>query len=86
LFYRNGVEMVATSVAASGALDLTSRQVLFRGRFDLHAFHPNYDVTPDGRHFVMVSSEASETRIAVVTNWFSELRDRFAARKGGKAE
>jgi eukaryotic-like serine/threonine-protein kinase len=86
LFYRNGMEMVATSVAASGALDLTSRQVLFRGRFDLHAFHPNYDVTPDGRHFVMVSSEASETRIAVVTNWFSELRDRFGARKGGKAE
>lgn len=33
----------------------------------------NYDVTPDGRRFVMVKDEATAGRLSVVLNWVSEL-------------
>ncbi len=37
----------------------------------------NYDVTPDGKRFVMVlESGASEFQMHVVVNWFEELKER----------
>jgi len=59
---------------------VTSRRVLFSGNFDLHAYHANYDVAPDGRHFAMVSSGDAEPPVVVVTNWFGELRQRIERR------
>jgi hypothetical protein len=37
-----------------------------------------YDVTPDGRRFVMVRKEegSNPRQINVVLNWFNELRER----------
>ena len=35
---------------------------------------PNYDVTPDGERFLMVQSEPDAGRLAMVLNWFDELR------------
>jgi hypothetical protein len=34
---------------------------------------PNYDVTRDGQHFIMVKDEAGAGRLNVVFNWFTEL-------------
>jgi hypothetical protein len=52
----------------------------FSANYDLHAFHPNYDVAPDGHHFVMVISGDSETQLVVVTNWLEELWQRLVKR------
>ena len=34
----------------------------------------NYDISPDGQHFVMVESSGFENEIHVVLNWFEELK------------
>jgi serine/threonine-protein kinase len=41
----------------------------------------NYDLTPDGKGFIMVTNAATSERqsIAVVTNWFAEVRARMQA-------
>jgi serine/threonine-protein kinase len=80
LFYRNGPQLVEASCSASSTFAVTSRRVLFSGNFDLHAFHPNYDVAPDGRHFAMITSGDQEPRVVVVTNWFEELKQRLGKR------
>jgi hypothetical protein len=36
--------------------------------------HANYDVSPDGRHFVMVKDETGSGRLNVVLNWTEELK------------
>ena len=34
----------------------------------------NYDVSPDGKVFVMVKDQSSSSRLNIVLNWFDELR------------
>jgi hypothetical protein len=78
LFYRNGAsEMVAVEVRAAAEFKLGEAQVLFATdpyRDDL--FHATYDVTADGRQFVMIretESGSSQEELVVVENWFQEL-------------
>jgi hypothetical protein len=46
---------------------------------------PNYDVSPDGQHFLMlkptVSPQAAPTEINVVLNWFKELKEKVPTGK-----
>jgi hypothetical protein len=50
--------------------------VLFEGQYErgLFSYH-NYDVIPDGQHFVMIQAESARasTQIDIVINWFQEL-------------
>jgi serine/threonine-protein kinase len=80
LFYRNGSQLVAAGCSTSPSFAVTSREILFSGNFDLHAFHPNYDVAPDGHHFAMISSGNAEPQVVVVANWLEELRQRLGKR------
>ncbi len=69
--------MVAVEVRAATEFKLGDAQVLFATdpyRADL--FHASYDVTADGRHFVMIretESGSSQEELVVVENWFQEL-------------
>ena len=51
---------------------------LFEWRFQFTAFQGggrHYDVTPDGRRFVMLRAEQEElAELNVVLNWFEELK------------
>ncbi len=51
---------------------------LFEWRFQSTAFQGggrHYDVTPDGRRFVMLRAEQEElAELNVVLNWFEELK------------
>lgn len=73
LFYRNGDKMMAVTLTAAGSdLTLSPPKVLFDQRY---AFGPgisiaNYDVTRDGKRFVMVKAEEGATRLHVVMNAF----------------
>ncbi|HEY9425740.1 MAG TPA: protein kinase [Gemmatimonadaceae bacterium] len=51
----NGVELVAATLALSSEPRVEARRALFDGNDYADATpHTNYDVSPDGRHFVMV--------------------------------
>ncbi len=53
-------------------------QRLFTGRFDLDGAldTPNYDISPDGERFVMLSrgQYAIASQLHVIVNWFEELK------------
>ncbi len=70
IFYRNGDQMLAVSVETEPAFTARKPRLLFEGRYET-----DYDVSTDGRHFVMIRTEyaSSPTEIRVVLNWFDEL-------------
>jgi serine/threonine-protein kinase len=73
LFYRNGDKMMAVDVATAPTFTAGTPRLLFEGRFQPG---PNYDVSADGRHFLIVKeSEAGSgpTQMDVVVDWTSEL-------------
>jgi tRNA A-37 threonylcarbamoyl transferase component Bud32/WD40 repeat protein len=82
LFYRNGTnEMVAVAVSTGSAAPPTGAQrVLFSAAPYVTDFnHRMYDVTPDGRRFVMLRLDtndrgAAAAELVVVQNFFSELK------------
>jgi len=81
LFYRYGPELIAVSYAANPGFAVTSRRVLFTGNHELHPFHPNYDVTPDGKRFIMIKPGNEDTPVVVVVNWMEELRHRLGLKR-----
>ena len=83
IFYRNGNRMMAVDVTERGDdIELGAPHVLFerRNAFGAGITIANYDVSPDGQHFVMVKDEAIASRIDLVLNWFAEL-DHARARR-----
>ena len=82
LFYRDGNRMFAVTVELGPAFTVGRPAVLFEGTYNLNAGRtfPEYDVSLDGQHFLMVQpgdtsdgiSAANET--ILVLNWFEELK------------
>jgi serine/threonine protein kinase len=78
LFYQDGVKMMAVSIQAEPTFVAGTPRLLFEGAYVADGWGTNYDVAPDGR-FIMIQlgqSEAPATHIALVQNWFEELKRR----------
>ena len=76
LYYRSGTGLFAATIVTTPALAVAGRQLLFTGSFATDEYHPNYDVTPDGRGFVMLRPVEENRRLVVALNWSDELRER----------
>jgi Tol biopolymer transport system component len=79
IYYRIGTTLMAASVATSPALAVIAREKLFDGPFATDVYHPNYDVAPDGKSFVMVRPVEENRQLVMVVNWIQELRRRTGA-------
>ncbi|HEV2247463.1 MAG TPA: protein kinase [Terriglobia bacterium] len=86
LFYRTGDKMMAVDISTQTGFAASTPRMLFEGRYEqppvpLH----NYDVSPDGQHFLMLKpveqEQAAPTQINVVLNWFEELKRRVPTGK-----
>ncbi len=78
LFYRESRKIMAATLAPGAGFTVASRDSVLADRF-LYAAnpHPNWDVMPDGKHFVFLDpTDAGE--IAVTANWLPILRARLA--------
>jgi hypothetical protein len=67
---------VAAKVSASG-VSVDKPRKLFEGRFNLTGPVRGYDVTPDGRRFLMVQPRESPPQpveLVLVDHWFEELK------------
>jgi len=75
IFYRTADKMMVVDVTTTPEVKLSTPRVLFEQRYAYGAgiTVPNYDVTPDGQHFIMVKEEVAGGRLNVVLNWFTEL-------------
>lgn len=82
VFYRGDRKMMSATISRAPSRAVTSRHMVFVDTFDgdMPMPHRNFDVTPDGRHFVMIApmQDASPETI-VVLNWKAELRARLSA-------
>jgi Tol biopolymer transport system component len=80
LFYLNGKgEMTTLAVEPGPGFSVGQAKVLFSASpFVIGNNAGVYDVSPDGRRFVMVrpATGAGESELVVVQNWFEELRAR----------
>jgi Tol biopolymer transport system component len=77
LYYRIGAAVMVANVTASPALAITRRDTVFTGRFTTSPWHQNYDVTPDGKSFVMLRPVEEQQQLVMVLNWIEDLRRRL---------
>ena len=78
LFYRNGDQLWVVDVETEPGFRAGSPSMLFEAPY-IHGndgANPNYDVSLDGQHFLMVQQSGSvdETPVIVVQNWHEELK------------
>jgi hypothetical protein len=78
IFYRRHDALMAVSVTAGSTFTAGPSRTLFEGKFATTAVAArNYDVSPDGQHFVMVSREPEPDVVAreirVLRNWSAKL-------------
>jgi len=80
LFYRSGNRMMVASVQTEPTFNAGRPEVLFEGsyvRSRIDRAYQYYDISPDGRRFLMIKEadeEGSTAQINVVLNWFEELK------------
>jgi Tol biopolymer transport system component len=76
IFYRDGDRMMSATVRSQGGFEVTGRSLLFEGPYDQRPNRiTNYDVTRDGRTFVMLQQvQGTAQSVFVTLNWFDQLR------------
>ena len=81
LFYRSGDAVMSVPVETRAGFVARNPVVLFKGQFAPSLSGRNYDVSPDGRRFLMLKvgsgADAQNTppaRFIIVENWFEELK------------
>ena len=79
LFYRAGIRVVEATLSTSPSLGISARRTRFSGHYASDIYHPNYDVSPNGKSFVMVKPAQDHRRVVMVVNWARELRRRMGA-------
>jgi Tol biopolymer transport system component len=78
LFYKVDDSLVSAAVSTSPGFNVLRRTVLFGGAYGRWPYHADYDVSPDGRHFVMAPGvEEIGAQLVTVLNWFTELEERM---------
>ena len=78
LFYRNGTKMMVAAISLHPTFTVGARRELFEGSYVNDPVYRSYDVTRDGRGFVMVRSPKPMGDFVVVLNWFDQLREHGA--------
>jgi serine/threonine-protein kinase len=83
LFYRVGNSVVAAALSTTNGLEVVGRTPLFEGTYVTWPYHADYDVAPDGRHFITVRrvEVVRDGQLVTVLNWFTELRRAMEGRR-----
>ena len=78
LFYRQGDALMAVSVDTGASFRAGKPQRLFAGPYQGESQEAAFDVSPDGRRFLMIKSDDAATlrQINAVLNWFEEVKHR----------
>jgi hypothetical protein len=78
--------MMAVDVTLGATFTAGKPRMLFEGRYNVAITARDYDVTADGRRFLMAQPAAPRpepaiTEMVLVQNWFEELKQRVPAGK-----
>jgi serine/threonine-protein kinase len=74
IFYLEDGALIAVAVEREPSFRILGRRTLFEGLYADHTH--SYDVSPDGKRFLMVKEEEASTGsgLVVVQDWFEELK------------
>ena len=78
IFYRAAL---SAHITTTPPLSVTARDTVFTGPCATDPWHQNYDVSRDGKSFVMVRPVDSNRQLVLVVNWVQELRQRVRGRE-----
>ena len=67
--------MMAVSIETDPDFSPSTPKELFSGQYESGRIAANYDITPDGKRFIMIKPEegTEPTQINIVLNWIGEL-------------
>jgi serine/threonine-protein kinase len=77
IFYRTGRAVMAATVASTPSFTISDRRNLFDGPFLFDGGQANYDIAPDGKHFLMLQSFDRQAETIMIYGWGNELRRRW---------
>ena len=81
IFYRDDQDLIAASLStSSGSVTVASREKMFSDTFLRAPFHANFDVAPDGSHFLLLKA-TEDPQLIVVSNWLDEVQARLKGKK-----
>ncbi|HYW30831.1 MAG TPA: protein kinase [Gemmatimonas sp.] len=81
IYYRANRMMMSATIETNPEFRVTSRDTLFADIYATDPFHTNYDVSPDGTHFLMLQPLDNSQQAVVVLNFAKEVRAKMAAAK-----
>jgi serine/threonine protein kinase/WD40 repeat protein len=81
IYYRHVRDVMAARVSTSSGFSVRDRVKLFDGAYATSPIHANFDVSPNGKRFLMINRAGSDAEVIVVHNWASEVRERLRARR-----
>jgi Tol biopolymer transport system component len=78
LYFRHQDQLLAVAVTPGAEFRSSRQQLVFESRYETIDGARNYDVSRDGKSFVVIRSEGitESDQFNVVLNWFAELRSR----------
>jgi serine/threonine-protein kinase len=80
IFYVANSRLNVAAIKTSPVFAVTSRTSLFEGSYLLNVPpHANYDISPDGKNFVLLRPVETGDQLMVVHDWKYELRERTRA-------
>ena len=79
VFYTSNQQLLAATLSLSSAFSVTARDTIVRNGMSGVPVHASYDVAPDGKHFVILTSSGPNAELIIVHDWKYELRAKTAA-------
>jgi hypothetical protein len=79
LFYRQGRAVKAVALTAGTTMTVGATTTLFEGGYLPDAGISNFDVSADGKQFIMLQSVDRQAETIVVYGWANELRKSWRA-------
>jgi Tol biopolymer transport system component len=73
LMYARGQQVIAATVTLKPSFGVVDRQTLFDGDFEFNRSHTSFDVSPDGKEFLLPRVQSADARMIVVYDWRDEL-------------
>jgi Tol biopolymer transport system component/tRNA A-37 threonylcarbamoyl transferase component Bud32 len=81
IYYRRARDVMAASLSTSSGFSVRERTKLFEGAYATSPIHANFDVSPDGKRFLMINRASSDAEVIIVHNWAREVRERLRERR-----
>ena len=80
IFDRYGRAVFAAALSVDDEVRVLDRQRLFEGEYFAYRYHPQYDVSADGRRLLMIRGGVGEgLSLTVVLNWLADVQARIGA-------